>query len=104
MISRHWRGLAKADAAEAYVEHLRAETLPALRELPGFVDAAVLRRAAPQGVEFLVITRWTSIEAVQAFAGADVEAAVVPAKVQDMMIEYDRIVRHYEVELAGVAS
>jgi hypothetical protein len=40
---------------------------------------------------------------VHAFAGDAVEAAVVPAKVQDMMIDFDRIVRQYEVELAGVA-
>ncbi len=33
MISRQWRGLAKADLADAYVEHLRMETFPAIRKL-----------------------------------------------------------------------
>jgi hypothetical protein len=51
----------------------------------------------PNGVEFLVVTQWASIEAVRAFAGAEVESAVVPEKVQDMMVTYDRAVRHYEV-------
>ncbi len=35
--------------------------------------------------------------AIEKFAGADVEAAVVPDKVQSMMLEYDRRVRHYDV-------
>jgi heme-degrading monooxygenase HmoA len=97
MISRQWLGLAKTEQAEAYVEHLRAETFPALQALPGFAGASILRRDTPPGVEFLVVTQWASLEAVRAFAGADVEAAVVPRKVHDMMVAYDRTVRHYEV-------
>jgi hypothetical protein len=97
MISRHWRGLAKADCADAYVGHLRADTFPALRKLPGFVSASILRRALPSGVEFVVITHWTSFESIRTFAGADPEVAVVPEMVRSMMIQYDDVVRHYEV-------
>src|SRR6266481_2150022 len=35
MISRQWRGLAKPDCSQAYADHLRRETLPAIRKLPG---------------------------------------------------------------------
>ena len=97
MISRHWRGVAKAAHAEAYVEHLRSETFPALDAIAGFVSASILRRSLPEGVEFLVITQWASLEAIRGFAGQNAEAAVVPQKVLDMMVEYDRSVRHYEV-------
>jgi heme-degrading monooxygenase HmoA len=97
MISRHWRGVAKAAHAEAYVEHLRTETFPALDSIAGFVSASILRRSLPEGVEFLVITQWVSVEAIHGFAGENAEAAVVPRKVHDMMVEYDRSVRHYEV-------
>jgi hypothetical protein len=48
-------------------------------------------------VEFLVVTRWNSIVAIRQFAGKDANAAVVPPQVQEMMIEYDRTVRHYDV-------
>ena len=48
-------------------------------------------------MEFLVVTRWESLDAIVKFAGADAEAAVVPPHVQSMMIEYDQRVRHYEV-------
>ncbi|HKX44991.1 MAG TPA: antibiotic biosynthesis monooxygenase [Burkholderiaceae bacterium] len=97
MISRQWRGLAKAAFADAYVEHLQTETFPAIRQLPGFVSASILRRPVPTGVEFLVVTHWASVDAIRAFSGADAEVAVVPRKVHDMMVDYDRVVRHFEV-------
>jgi len=97
MISRQWRGLARRERADDYVEHLRTETFPAIEGIAGFVSASILRRDLPQGVEFLIITQWQSLEAIREFAGGDAETAVVPKKVQDMMIEYDRRVRHFEI-------
>ena len=97
MIARHWRGLAKADRADAYVTHLREETFPAIRKLPGFKSASILRRDVTEGVEFLIVTTWDSLDAIRAFAGANIDAAVVPEKAQQMMVDYDRVVRHFEV-------
>ena len=97
MIARHWRGLARAHRAVDYLQHLRTETFPALQGLPGFVGASILSRPLAGGVEFLVITRWASLEAIAGFSGGDVEVAVVPAAVAAMMIEYDRRARHFEV-------
>ena len=97
MISRYWCGIARPASAEAYVRHLQTETLPAIRKLPGFLGASILRRSVSSGVEFLVVTQWASIEAIRAFTGADVDTAVVPQEVRDMMVTYDRTVRHYEV-------
>ena len=97
MIARHWRGLVKRERADAYVEHLQSQTLPQLVQLAGFHDARVLRRELPQGVEFLVVTIWESLDSIRAFAGNDVESAVVPPEARDMMIEYDRAARHYDV-------
>jgi heme-degrading monooxygenase HmoA len=98
MISRHWRALARAERAAEYVAHLQHKTFPGLRRLPGFLDATILRREQPQGVEFVIITHWVSAAAIRAFsAGDDVEVAVVPAEVRDMMLEYDLRARHYHV-------
>jgi hypothetical protein len=70
MIARHWRGLARPDRAEADIAHLRAKTFPALARLDGFLSA---------------------------FAGPDEEIAVVPDYEQQMMVDFDRESRHYEV-------
>jgi heme-degrading monooxygenase HmoA len=97
VISRHWRGLVRPDQARAYEKHLLEQTLPELKEIPGFVDVALHRRRVEDGVEFLVVTRWESMEAISRFAGSDTEAAVVPDEVDAMMVEYDRRVKHFEV-------
>src|SRR6266853_330146 len=97
MISRQWRGLAQLDQAQNYVKHLRTETFPALRKLPGFVSASILSRRLGNGIEFLIVTEWESLDAIARFAGPDLEAAVVPAKAAAMLIEYDRRARHFEI-------
>jgi heme-degrading monooxygenase HmoA len=97
MIARYWRGLAKAECAEAYVAHLRSETFPALKAIPGFAGASILRRAVPEGVEFLVLTNWDALSSIHAFAGADAETAVVPPQVREMMLDFEARARHYEM-------
>ena len=97
MISRQWRGLAHRTQAQNYIQHLRTETFPALRRIPGFVDASILSRPCGNGVEFLVVTRWESSAAIAKFAGVDPEVAVVPPKAAAMMIEYDQRARHFDV-------
>jgi len=97
MISRHWRGLAKPLHADDYVQHLRSKTFPELAKIPGFISAAILRRNVQRGVEFLIVTNWESIGAIEHFAGRDSEIAVVPETVQNMMLDYDRWARHDEV-------
>ena len=97
MISRQWRGLAHANQAQNYVKHLRLETFPVLQKMPGFVDASILSRPLGAGVEFLIVTRWESPEAIARFAGSDPEAAVVPPAAAAMMIEYDPRARHFDV-------
>jgi len=97
MISRQWRGLVKATRSEDYVQHLRTETFPALSKLPGFVRATIHRRHLPDGVEYVVVTEWASLESIRQFAGDEAERAVVPAVAREMMLEYDQFARHYEI-------
>jgi len=97
MISRHWRGLCKRELADRYVAHLRLETFPQLVTLPGFIRATILRRELLEGTEFQVVTLWKSLEAIKAFAGDDIEVAVVPRSVEAMMLSYERSAAHYEV-------
>lgn len=98
MISRQWTGLCMPSFANDYIEHLKTETFPHLHTLNGFIRAEILKRGTAQGVEFLVITVWDSIDAIKLFAGPSPEVAVVPKAVKNMMIKYDFEVRHYEIE------
>jgi hypothetical protein len=97
MISRHWKGIVKREFADRYVDHLERETFPELASLAGFIRATVLRRELAAGTEFQVVTLWDSLKSIEAFAGVDVDAAVVPPEVRAMMVNYERSVAHYEI-------
>ena len=97
MISRQWCGVTKSSDADCFVSHLTTEKFPQLARIPGFIGASILRRAVVDGVEFRIVTTWDSMEAIKTFAGERPETAVVPEKVQALMITYDRTVDHYEV-------
>src|SRR2546426_11581119 len=90
MISRHWKGIAKPDQAEAYIRHLKSDTFPKLSGIPGFIRASILRRNVDTGTEFHVVTLWSSLDAIKAFAGERPDIAVVPTTVQTMMRSEER--------------
>jgi hypothetical protein len=54
------------------------------------------------GVEFLVLTMWESMGAVQSFAGLEPEKAVVEPAARAVLAEFDEIVAHYEVVSASM--
>jgi heme-degrading monooxygenase HmoA len=97
MIVRAWRGRASRARSDAYPKHFRAVVVPELRTVPGFLGAQLCRRAEGDKVEFLVLTRWQSMEAVRAFAGAAVDKAVVEPAAVAALDDFDDTVRHYEV-------
>lgn len=98
MISRHWKGVTKPGRAADYIDHLRSETLPTLNRIPGFVSGTILHRAVDEGTEFLIVTVWDSLEPIKAFVGEDqLETAVVPQVVREMMVTFDSRAVHYEV-------
>jgi heme-degrading monooxygenase HmoA len=97
MIARYWSAQTTAAQAPAYAEHLRERVLPALRAVEGYCGARLLQRPIPDGVEIIVLTFWQSLDAIRAFAGADLEGAVVAAEAAALLSRFDSRARHYEV-------
>ena len=97
MIIREWRGRAAPTNPDAYPAHFRANVLPELREIPGFLGATLSRRQRDDAIEFLVLTRWRSLDAIRGFAGADISRAVVEPEGVAALLEFDASVQHYEV-------
>ena len=97
MIVRSWRGRASPAKPDAYPTHFAHNVLRALRGTDGFLGATLLRETQGDVIEFLVLTRWTSLEAIRAFAGADVGNAVVEPEGVAALVSFDPRVRHYEV-------
>jgi heme-degrading monooxygenase HmoA len=97
MIIREWRGRASPSRAEDYPKHFREKVVPELRHLPGFAGADLSRRQLGDKLEFLVLTRWHSMDAIRTFAGDNMEKAVVESGAVAALIDFDTVVRHYEV-------
>jgi len=97
VIIREWRGRAALAKAEDYPAHFRRTVLPELLGIDGFCGAHLSRRLLSDQIEFLVLTRWQSMDAIRAFAGEDVEHAVVEPGAVAALTDFDAHVRHYEV-------
>jgi heme-degrading monooxygenase HmoA len=97
MIIREWRGRARLADAARYPAHFRGKVLPQLQAIDGFVGGHLGQQRLGDRVEFLVLTRWASMDAIRAFAGPDVETAVVEPEAAAALADYDPNVRHYEV-------
>lgn len=102
MISRIWHGQTSRENAAAYEELLRAEILPGIasRRIRGLQGAHLLRRDVAEGVEFVTILWFESLDAVREFAGEDYEASVVPEKARRLLTRFDARAAHYETLLS----
>ena len=96
MITRMWRGWARADQADRYERHYRSEVVATLRQVPGFRGARLLRRRVGEETEFVSLTLFDDLDAVRGFAGADYETAVVAEDAREALIRFDERVSHYE--------
>lgn len=99
MIARMFRGSALPEKADDYAKHLEISVLPELRQIDGFQGVYLLRQDSVDSVEFVVLTLWESMDAIQKFAGEKAEVAVVAPAAQAMFQEYDSTVKHFEVVL-----
>jgi heme-degrading monooxygenase HmoA len=104
MIARLWSARTTPALSDSYLQHFTESVRPQLGRVAGFLGATVSTRPAPGSVEILVTTYWASFAAIDAFAGADREAAVVAAEAAALLTDYDRRVRHYEVAIAEFPS
>lgn len=96
MIIREWRGRAARSNPEAYPNHFRPNVLPELRALAGFLDAHLCRRDLGGTIEFLVLTKWRSPDAIIAFAGDDAGKAIIEPEGAAALVDFDDRVQHYE--------
>jgi len=97
MIARTWRGATRAEDAEAYAEYIRDTGIVVYAATPGNRGAHLLYRIVGDRAEFLTISFWDSLDAVQGFAGEDIERAVFYPEDDRYLIERDLTATHFEV-------
>jgi heme-degrading monooxygenase HmoA len=99
MILRSWSARLESQNVAEYLAHLDRSVKPSIGALPGFLGMTVLdREVVPSAIrEVVVQTRWVSLDAIRAFAGADISRAVVEPHAAALFSDYDRQVLHYEI-------
>ncbi len=100
MISRIWHGYTTEENADAYENLLKREIFVGIgnRHISGYHGIQLLRRDVDDGVEFITIMWFDSLEAVREFAGEDYEKAVVPSSARAILSRFDERSQHYEVK------
>jgi heme-degrading monooxygenase HmoA len=96
-IARIWRGVARRADADEYADYIRRTGFNEYGETPGNRGAWLLRRDDGDRTEFITLSLWASVDAVRAFAGDDIDAAVYYPEDDRYLIERDATVAHYAV-------
>jgi heme-degrading monooxygenase HmoA len=97
MIIREWKASAPPERADEYAVHFRTVVAADLRAIAGFLGADLLRRDTADQVEFTVLSRWESPDAVAAFASRDPDRAVVEPGAVAALTDFDTHVTHYRI-------
>jgi heme-degrading monooxygenase HmoA len=98
MIARTWRGVVRRDDAEAYAKYIRDTGFAEYAETPGNRGAWMLRRDEGEQTEFITLSMWESEDAIRAFAGNDIEAAVLYPEDERYLIGESTVTHHDVVD------
>ncbi len=96
MIARIWRGAVRTDDADEYAQYIRDTGFAEYGRTDGNRGAWMLRRDDGGETEFLTLSMWDSREAIKAFAGEDIEAAVLYPEDEKYLIG-ESTIAHYDV-------
>jgi heme-degrading monooxygenase HmoA len=97
MIARIWRGAVRADDAATYAHYIRETGIEGYKNTPGNRGAWALCRTEDDRAEFVTVSFWDSREAIEAFAGQNIEKAVFYPEDDRFLVDRDLTARHYEV-------
>lgn len=97
MIARMWRGATLTENADEYAEYMKGTGVLEYRGTPGNRGVYMLRRTRGEFTDFAMVTIWDSLEAVKRFAGDAHETAVFYPRDDELLVERDLMVTHWEV-------
>jgi heme-degrading monooxygenase HmoA len=99
MVVRFWSARTTQERFPSYLKHFNENVLPRLRAQDGFLEARVISQSDGTVVQFVAETLWSSLEAIDQFAGPNREKAVIADEALHLLTSYDHHVQHYMVDL-----
>ena len=101
MIARIWHGRTVASKADAYEKYLNDAGVSKFKKVPGNLGVEVLRRNQGGMTDFIVISYWTSLDAVKNYAGSDYAKVRPLDRDREFLVDPEPEVAHYEVVRSG---
>jgi heme-degrading monooxygenase HmoA len=97
VIARIWHGETAPDKKDSYLDYLKSTGVKDYPSTPGNLGVMVLRRSTEDRVEWLTLSLWETVEAIEAFAGTDIERARYYPEDRDFLLSFEPRVHHYEL-------
>jgi heme-degrading monooxygenase HmoA len=104
MIARVWHGVVPREKADDYAQYLAGFGVRDYQAVSGNRGVQLLRRDEGSRVHFLLLSLWTSREAIAAYAGPDIERAHYYPYDLECLVDPEPGVIHYEVVSGSEAS
>ena len=100
MAARIWQGFTTPENAGAYERFLKTEFMPSVekKSIPGYRKFQLLKKEEKDGVAFITIMWFDTLDQIKAFAGDDYEKSVVHPKAHALLKKYDSHARHFELK------
>lgn len=97
MVARLWRGVVSNEKADAYLRYLFGFGAHDYDKYFGYRSGHLLRRTEQVQTHILLLSFWTSRQAIMTYAGSDIDRAHYYAYDLECLIDPSLNVEHYEV-------
>ena len=97
MIARIWRGVTLVTKADQYLEYLNRIVIPACQTAEGIEGLFIMKECQGELTHFLLLSFWTSDEALANFTGADFDAVSPSPEEKCLLTAFESTARHYKV-------
>ena len=99
MIARIWQGITLTTKAGQYLEYLNRCVIPVCQAAEGHEGLFILKEAQGELTYFLLLSLWSSDEALKKFAGVKAEEISLTPEEKSLLIAYESSARYYEAFL-----
>jgi heme-degrading monooxygenase HmoA len=104
-VVRIWRGLTLATKCKQYLEYLNNYVVPAYQIAEGNEGLFIMKELQGEFAHFLLLSFWTSNEALENFVGANsCEAVNLTREEKNLLIAFESTAIHYKIVYKSESS
>lgn len=102
-IARVWHGRTPNARADAYARYL-GDAIVKFRKIPGNLGYQMMRETVGSETHFMVVSYWTSRDAIHAYAGADIRKTRALPRDAEFLVDPEPTVMNYDLVVQDVGS